>query len=141
MSKITVLVVDDHAVVRHTICALLAEDVKLHVICQAATGEEAVAKAEELHPELVLMDISLPKMSGIESARQIRKVSPRSKIIFLSQHDSMQMAKEALRAGGYGYVSKIDAANELLEAIRAVCQGLQFVSKRLLGQDLVADIM
>jgi DNA-binding NarL/FixJ family response regulator len=89
MSKITVLVVDDHAVVRHTVCALLAQDVTLDVICQAATGEEAVAKAEELHPELVLMDISLPRMSGIESARQIRKVSPHSKIIFswkLSAH-------------------------------------------------------
>ena len=134
MARVRVLVVDDHATVRHTICSLLSHDPALDVICQTANGEEAVKKAEELQPDLVLLDISLPGISGIEAARQIRKVSPQSQIIFLSQHDSLQMAYEALRVGGHGYVAKIDAASELLKAIRTVREGSLFVSQRIVAQ-------
>src|SRR4029077_16069951 len=123
-----VLVVDDHAIVRRTVCGLISRDSTVEVICESASGEDAVTKAEELQPDLVLMDISLPGISGIEAARQIRKVSPKSQIIFLSQHDSMEMVKDALRVGGHGYVAKIDAGNELLKAIHAVRDGKQFVS-------------
>ena len=131
---VRILVVDDHAIVRQTICALLAEEPILDVICQTASGEEAVGKAEELQPDLVLMDIGLPGISGIEAARQIREVSSNSQIVFLSQHDSIQMAKEAFKVGGHGYVSKIDASMELLKAIRAVREGVRFVSQRLVDQ-------
>ncbi len=131
---VRVLVVEDHAIVRKGICALLAEEPTLDVICQADSGEEAVVKAAQLHPDLALMDISLPGISGIEAARQIRKVSSNSQIIFLSQHDSIQMAKEAFKSGGHGYVSKIDAALELLKAIRIVREGTRFVSQRIVNQ-------
>jgi DNA-binding NarL/FixJ family response regulator len=134
MSVIEILVVDDHEVVRRAICSVLSCDPLLNVICQTADGEEGVRKAQEFQPDLVLLDISLPGISGIEAARRIRRVSPKSRIIFLSQHDSLQMAKDALNVGGHGYVAKIDAGSELLKAIRAVREGEQFVSQRIVSQ-------
>jgi DNA-binding NarL/FixJ family response regulator len=85
------------------------------------------------------MDISLPKMSGIEAARQVRNVSPKSYIIFLSQHDSLQMANEAMKVGGHGYITKIDAASELLTAIRSVREGNRFASQRIREQGWTPD--
>jgi DNA-binding NarL/FixJ family response regulator len=134
MSLIRILVVDDHEVVRRVICSLLSSDPALDVVCQTADGEGAVEKAEELQPDLVLLDISLPGISGIEAGRRIRRVSPDSYIIFLSQHDSLQMVKDALRVGGHGYVTKMDAGAELLKAIRTVSEGKRFVSQRILSQ-------
>ena len=81
-----------------------------------------------------MLDISLPGISGIEAARRIRQVSPKSQIIFLSQHDSLQMVKDALKVEGGGHVAKIDAGAELLNAIRAVREGKHFVSQRILSQ-------
>lgn len=133
MSGIRILVVDDHAVVRRTICSLLSSDPVLEVVCQTADGEQAVLKAEELQPDLVLLDISLPGISGIEAARRIRGVSPNSRIIFLSQHDSLQMVQDAVRVGGHGYVTKMDAASDLLRAIRTVREGKRFVSQRIVS--------
>ena len=134
MPKLRVLVVDDHNVVRRAICSLLSQEPTLDVICQSATGEDAVRKAAELHPDLVVLDIGLPGISGIEAAPQILKKSPTSKIIFLSQHDSLQMANEASRVGGHGYVAKIDAASELLTAIRLLDEEHFFVSQQLRHQ-------
>jgi two-component system, NarL family, invasion response regulator UvrY len=131
MSKVRVLVVDDHAIVRRTICALLARDSAIDVICQTASGEDAVSKAFELQPDLVTMDIGLPGITGIEAARQIRALVPNCKIIFVSQHDSSQMVNEAMNVGGHGYVTKIDAAEDLVEAIKSVRDGTRFVSQRI----------
>jgi DNA-binding NarL/FixJ family response regulator len=131
MPPVQILVVDDHRVVRRAICQLLSSDPVLNVVCETADGEQAVQKAEELQPDLVLLDISLPGISGIEAARRVRRVSPNSQIIFLSQHDSLQMAKDAFNTGGHGYVAKSDAGAELLNAIRAVRAGKQFVSQRI----------
>jgi DNA-binding NarL/FixJ family response regulator len=134
MPKVRVLVVDDHDVVRRVICILLSQEPSLDVVCQSETGEDAVRKAEELRPDLIVLDIGLPGISGIEAARQIRQKSPTSEIIFLSQHDSPQMAKEASNVGGRGYVAKIDAASELLTAIRSLGEGRFFVSQQLRRQ-------
>ena len=138
MLAVRLLVVDDHAIVRRSVCGLLSNDPTLNVICETASGEDAIKKAYELQPDLVLLDIGLPGISGIEAARQIRKVSPKSKIIFLSQHDSLHMANEALRAGGHGYVTKVDAGSELLKAIRIVGEGTRFVSQRIVDQGWTA---
>jgi DNA-binding NarL/FixJ family response regulator len=134
MPPVQILVVDDHPVVRRVICSLLSSDPILNVVCETADGEQTVQKAKELMPDLVLLDISLPGISGIETARRIRRVSPNSQIIFLSQHDSLQMVKDALNTGGHGYVAKSDAGSELLKAIRAVREGKQFVSQRIASQ-------
>ncbi len=139
MSVIRILVVDDHEVIRRAICSLLSSDPILDVICQTADGEQAVLKAEELQPDLVLLDISLPGISGIEAARRIRSVSPDSRIIFLSQHDSQQVVEDAVRAGGHGFVAKMDAGSDLLKAIRAVREGKRFVSQRIVSQGWRAE--
>ena len=140
MAVIRILVVDDHEVVRRAICSLLTNDSTLDVVCQTEDGEQALVKAEELQPDLVLLDISLPGISGIEAARRISRVSPNSHIIFLSQHDSLQMVEDALRAGGHGYVAKMDAGSELLKAIRSVREGKRFVSQRIVSQGWRADL-
>jgi two-component system invasion response regulator UvrY len=126
--------VDDHELVRRGICTILASDPTLVVICQTADGEQAVKKAEELQPEIILLDINLPGITGIEAARRIRKVSPASQIIFISQHDTLQMAKQGFSTGAHGYVAKADAALDVLNAIRTVREGKRFVSQRLLSQ-------
>jgi DNA-binding NarL/FixJ family response regulator len=134
MSVIRILVVDDHEVVRRAVCSLLASDPIVNVISQTADGEQAVLKAEELKPDLVLLDIGLPGISGIEAAKRIRSVSPASRIIFLSQHDSLHVVEDAVRVGGHGYVAKMDAASDLLTAVRAVGEGKRFVSQRIVSQ-------
>ena len=139
MSAIRILVVDDHEVIRRVICSLLSSDPTLDVVCQTADGEQAVLKAKELQPDLVLLDISLPGMSGIEAAARIRSSSPNSHIIFLSQHDSLQVVESAMRMGGHGYVAKTDAGSELLNAIRTVSAGQEFVSQRIVSQGWKMD--
>jgi DNA-binding NarL/FixJ family response regulator len=141
MSSVRVLVVDDHAGVRNMICSLLSQESTLDVIFQAANGEDAVKKADQLHPDLVLLDIGLEGMTGLETARLIPKVSPQTKIIYLSQHDSLHMANEALKIGGHGYVSKMDAGSELLKAIQTVREGNRFVSQRIRAQGSRAAVL
>src|SRR5262245_40321075 len=102
MAGIGILLVEDHEIARRSIRSLLLGDPSLE-ISETADGEEAIKKAEETKPDIILMDISLPGISGIEAARKIRRVSPGSRIIFLSQHDSVRVAKEALSVGGHGY--------------------------------------
>src|ERR1700693_2453056 len=134
MSSVRVLGVDDHAGVRNMSCSLLSQESALNAVFQASNGEEAVTKADLLQPDLVLLDIGLQGITGLETARQIPKVSPQTKIIFLSQHDSLHMANEALKIGGHGYVSKMDAGQELLKAIQSVREGTRFVSQRIRDQ-------
>jgi DNA-binding NarL/FixJ family response regulator len=134
MSPNRVLVIDDHAALRRTICLLLSKEPGLEVICETASGEDAIEKAEELQPDIVLLDISLPGISGIEAASRILSVSPNSRIIFLSQHSSLHVVQEALKVGGHGYVTKSDAGLELVEAIRVVSDGGCFVSKLIRKQ-------
>jgi DNA-binding NarL/FixJ family response regulator len=101
------------------------------LVGEAADGLEAVQKAEELQPDLILLDIGLPTLNGIAAARRIRELSPKSKILFLSQESSVDAVQEALSVGGQGYVVKAHAGSELLPAIEAVLQGRQFVSAGL----------
>ncbi|HXQ39599.1 MAG TPA: response regulator transcription factor, partial [Anaerolineales bacterium] len=96
----------------------------------ASDGLQAIQKAEELQPDVILLDVGLPKLNGIEAARRIRKVAPNSKILFLSQEIDVDVARVAL-GDGHGYVVKSDANNELFAAVDAVMQGKKFVSRRL----------
>ena len=100
-------------------------------------GLQAVRKAEELRPDLIVLDIGLPSLNGIEAARRIRKLSPKSKILFVSQESSADVIQEALGTGAHGYVFKTDAGRELVEGVNAVLRGEHFVSKRFSGQDFV----
>ena len=114
-STIKVLVVDDFTPFRQVVCSVLCE--RVLEIYEAADGLEAVKKAEELKPDLILLDIGLPKLNGIQAARQIGKISPASKIIFLSQQSSPDVVQEALNAGGCEYIVKTRAATELRAAL------------------------
>jgi CheY-like chemotaxis protein len=126
-----VLIVEDFPEFRKFISLMLAQRADLQTVGEASDGIEAVQKAVELKPDLIVMDIGLPSLNGIEAARQIRKLSPESKIVFLSQETSADVVEEALSSGALGYVVKAHAGSELLAAVEAVCQGMQFVSSRL----------
>jgi DNA-binding NarL/FixJ family response regulator len=130
---IAVLVVDDHDPFRQFLTSTLQCAAGDFACWEASDGLEAVDKAEELQPELILLDIGLPKLNGIEAARRISKVSPGSKILFVSQESSVDLVQEAFRAGGTGYVVKADAGRELLTAIRVVLGGARFVGSRFDG--------
>jgi DNA-binding NarL/FixJ family response regulator len=127
MSSIRVLLVEDFAPFRQFTRSTLKERADLQVICEVADGLEAVQKAEELKPDLILLDIGLPTLNGIEAARQIRKLAPESKIIFLTQESSADVVQEALSLGAWGYVVKGRAASDLSAAVEAVIMGEQFV--------------
>jgi DNA-binding NarL/FixJ family response regulator len=134
-STVRVLVVDDHEPFRRFACSTLGKRRNLQVIGEASDGLEAVRKAEELQPDLVVLDIGLPTLNGIEAARRIRKLSPECKILFMSQESSAEVAQEAFSLGALGYIVKAHAGSELLTAVEAVCQGKQFVSKGLSGHN------
>ena len=126
-STVRVLVVEDFLAFRRFVCSTLGKRRDLQVICEVSDGLEAVEKAEELKPDLILMDIGLPTLNGIEAARRIRKVSPESKIIFVSQESAPDVVQEALRLGAWGYVVKTRAGTELLTAVESVISEKQFV--------------
>jgi DNA-binding NarL/FixJ family response regulator len=131
-SSIRVLVVEDFEPFRKLMCSILDQRPNLQVISEASDGQEAVQKAEELKPDLILLDIGLPTLNGIEAARQIGKVSPESKIIFVTQESSPEVVQAALSLGAWGYVVKTRAASDLLVAIEAVLEGKQFASRGLI---------
>jgi|SRR5580658_770270 DNA-binding NarL/FixJ family response regulator len=130
MSSLRVLVVEDFAPFRRFICATLEKRQDLQVVGEASDGLEAVQQAEALKPDLVLLDVGLPTLNGIEAARQIRKLAPESKIIFLSQESSADVVQEALSLGALGYVVKTKAASQLLPAVEAAVMEKQFVGSR-----------
>jgi CheY-like chemotaxis protein len=135
MSSIRILVVEDFAPFRQFIHSTLGERDDLQIVCEVADGLEAVEKVEELKPDLILLDIGLPTLNGIEVARQVSKLAPKSKIIFLTQESSADVVQEALSLGAWGYVVKTMAAIHLLAAVDAVHEGKQFVRGGLSGHN------
>lgn len=135
IGSVRVFVVDDFEAFRRLLCSILEKMPELQVICRASDGLEAVQRAEELQPDLILLDIGLPTLNGIEAARQIRRLSPESKIIFLTQESSTDVVQEGLNLGARGYVSKTRAALDLVAAVEAVLDGRRFVSAGLSGHN------
>jgi len=132
-SSSRVLVVDDHEPFRRFICSTLGKRPELRIVGEVSDGLEAVKKAQELQPDLILLDVGLPTLNGIGAARQIRKLSPESKILFVSQESSSDVVQEALTIGALGYIAKTNTRIELLPAVEAVCLGRRFVSPGLAG--------
>ena len=119
---VRILVADDHPVVRHGLRTLLGSRPEWEIVDEAEDGIQAVERAERLKPDVVVLDVSMPKMDGLEACRRIRKRLPKSEVLIVTQHDSAQMMREALSAGARGYVVKSDAARDLLAAVEAVSQ-------------------
>ena len=132
-SSVRILVVEDYEPFCRFVCSKLAENPTLRVICEASDGLEAVRRAEEHQPDLIVLDVGLPSLNGIEAARRIRKLSPESKILFVSQESSADVVEEAFHLGALGYVAKINAGIELLAAVEAIRQGRRFVGASLAG--------
>jgi DNA-binding NarL/FixJ family response regulator len=136
MSVVRVLVVDDYETFRRLVCSFLEDEQWVQVVGEASDGLEALQKVEDTQPDVILLDISLPKLNGIEAARQIRKITPECKIIFLSLERDPGVVRAALATGGLGYLLKVDMAAELMAAVRTVIRGERFVSSSLLGYDV-----
>ena len=132
-SAFRVLVVEDQEPFRRFVCSTLEKRPELQIVCEVSDGQDAVRKSGELHPDLILLDVGLPSLNGIEAARQIRKLSHKSKILFVSQESDADVVQEAFRIGALGYVAKINSGSDLLPAVEAVCQGKRFVSAGLAG--------
>jgi len=128
MPALRTIVVDDHAELRKFLRSVL-EKTGCVVIGEASDGLQAVEQAQEMQPDLILLDLSLPKLNGMDAGRRIRKLSPNSKIVFLSQDASLEIVQAALRFGAAGYMLKSDAT-DLPRAIEAILQGEIFVSDR-----------
>lgn len=131
MKKIRVLLVDDFAAFRRLVYWIFSDKPELQVVGEALNGVEAIRKSEELQPDLIVLDVSLPLLNGIEAARQIYHVAPNSKIVFFSVNNSPDIARLALETGGNAFVVKSDATRDLLTAIDAAIEGKRFVSRSL----------
>jgi len=125
---IRILLVDDHPIVRQGLRTLLEGHPGWEVVGEAADGVEAIDKAAHLMPDVIVLDVTMPRMNGLEACRQIRQELRGLEILFVTQHDSPQMMREALDAGARGYVVKSNAARDLLEAVEAVSQHREFTA-------------
>jgi DNA-binding NarL/FixJ family response regulator len=133
LSSIRILIADDFKGWRRQVLLLFQARPEWHVVAEAKDGPETIQKAEQLKPDLIVLDIGLPKLNGIEAAQRIRRCSPSSKIVFLSLNNDLDVVRAALATGVLSFVHKTDAQSELLPAVDAVLRGKQFVSSSIKG--------
>ena len=128
MQKIRILVVDDHTILRDGICALLTLASDMEVVGEAANGREALEKVKELEPDVVIMDIAMPLLGGLETTRRMRKEFPGTKVLALTQYADKEYVFPVIEAGAHGFISKTAASSELALGIRSVYRGESFLS-------------
>jgi DNA-binding NarL/FixJ family response regulator len=143
LNTVRIVLADDHTVVRKGLRLLLESVPEFQVVADAADGREAVALAEEQHPDVVVMDIAMPILNGIEAARQITTKLPHTAIVFLSMHSDEAYVSKALKAGARAYLLKDSAENDLINAVRAVSEGKSFFSpavSKVLAEDYMRQM-
>jgi DNA-binding NarL/FixJ family response regulator len=126
--KIRILLADDHSVVRQGFSAILRAQADMDVIAEATNGREAVEKARELQPDVIVMDVAMPELNGIEATRRIQEEAPRSRVLALSMHKDAVYVREILRAGARGYLLKDSIDVDFISAVRAVARGDGYIS-------------
>jgi DNA-binding NarL/FixJ family response regulator len=131
MTTLRIVVVDDHAVVRRGVRALLESQQGWEVSAEATTGREAVEAAKQLQPDIVVMDLSLPELNGLDATRQILKESPRTEVLVLTMHHSEELARNVLQAGARGFVLKSDADESLIAAVESLRRHEPFLSSKV----------
>jgi DNA-binding NarL/FixJ family response regulator len=131
MSALRILIADDHEVVRAGVRSLLESQPDCEICGEAATGRQVVALAQQLKPDVAIMDITMPELNGLEATRQIRKVAPTVQVLILSVHESEELVREIIDAGAHGYVLKSDAGRELAAAMHALRKQETFFTSRV----------
>ncbi len=131
MEKITILIADDHTLVRETWSFILNTDPRFTVIAESGSGEEAIELSQKLRPNIVIMDINLPGMNGIEATQQIRKFSPASKILGVSLHTQPTYARKMIQKGAMGYVTKNSSKEEMFKAITEIHAGKKYICEEI----------
>jgi DNA-binding NarL/FixJ family response regulator len=134
MQKITILLADDHNIIRHGIRALLELEPNFEIVGEAVTGREAITLTEQLKPDVVVMDWAMPLLNGMEAARQIGARCPETKIIILSAYGDTKHVRQAIAVGAAGYLLKLTATKDLIEAIHEVHKGNAYFSPQVAGQ-------
>jgi two-component system invasion response regulator UvrY len=142
MEKITILIADDHTLVRESLCSILNSDTRFNVIAAVESGEEAVELAKQMRPGIVIVDINLPRMNGIEATRLIKEYSPGSKILGLSSHTEPAYARKMIKYGAMGYVTKSSSSEEMIKAIIEIHNNRQYIcaeTKTILSEQVMVD--
>ena len=139
MTPLRILVADDHAVVRRGVRALLEGQMDWQVCGEASTGPEAVEQTRLLDPDIVVLDLSMPELNGLDATRRILRESPRTQVLVLTMHHSEELAHQVLQAGARGYVLKSDADRELVAAVDSLQQRRTFLTPNLAASDAGAD--
>jgi len=142
MEAISILIADDHKLIRDTWSFILNTDNRFKVVAECSNGEEAIEQAKQKRPQIVLMDIKMTPVSGLEATRQIRKVSPGSKIIGVSMHSQPAYAKKMLQIGAKGYVTKNSSRDEMFKAIMEVHHGNRYICdevKNIISEQIMDD--
>ncbi len=135
-----ILIADDHEAVRKGVCSILSSRKDIEVCGEAKDGKDAVEKARSLSPDLIVMDITMPVMSGFEAAREIKKTSPEMPILILSMHESNQLIEEAKKIGAQGYVTKTQVGSTLLQAVDALLRKESFFPERGIAAAIVSPM-
>src|SRR6478609_3560078 len=128
MDKINIVLADDHVLVRNGIKAMLESDTEIHVVGEASNGVEALERAKSLHPDILVLDIRMPQMTGLEAAAKLKSYSPKTKAVILSMHDSEEYVLQALDAGAYGYLLKDTDKTEFIKALKQIYGGNKYFS-------------
>jgi len=126
-----ILIADDHDIVRKGLRALLQEEPSWRIVADVQDGRSAVAKTQELKPDIAILDIGMPSLNGLDATRQIVKINPDTKVLILTMHDSEQLIQNVLNAGARGYLMKSDAGRDLVVAVRALLSGQSFFTRRV----------
>jgi two-component system response regulator NreC len=136
--KVRILLADDHTIVRKGLAALLTGDGSAEVVGEASDGKETVVLAAQLRPDVIIMDIAMPEMSGIEATREIKAATPEVRILMLSMYDRREYVRQSIQAGADGYLLKSDAPEMLVSAVVAIARGERFFSPSL-DEELIAE--